>query len=164
MTPSILLEVSRIEVLHLHQMTQQFIEVLETTTDSAGDAAVRRLVPDAYQEDDAAAREFRRLTERELLDRRLADARTVLDALSPETPPSPVAAADPSLTEGVVLHLDGELSAALVRTLSAIRLVLATRLGIDDEDDHDPDDPRFGIYDWLGYRLNTLVQAIDSED
>ena len=43
--------------------------------------------------------------------------------------------------------------------LAAIRLVLATRLGIRSEEDHDVDDPRFGIYDWLGYRLDGLVQA-----
>ena len=47
--------------------------------------------------------------------------------------------------------------------LAAIRLVLATRLGIRSEEDHDEDDPRFGIYDWLGYRLDGLVQAAYDE-
>ncbi len=44
------------------------------------------------------------------------------------------------------------------------RLVLATRLGIRSDDDHDPADPRFGVYDWLGYRLDGLVQAATADD
>ena len=50
---------------------------------------------------------------------------------------------------------------AWMRTLSAVRLVLATRLGIQTEDDHKPDDPRFGVYDWIGYRLEGLITALD---
>lgn len=37
------------------------------------------------------------------------------------------------------------------------------RLGIVEAEDHDSDDPRFGIYDWLGYRLDGLVGALDAE-
>jgi hypothetical protein len=39
--------------------------------------------------------------------------------------------------------------------------VLATRLGIVDEDALDEDDPRRGVYDWLGYRLEGLIQSAD---
>ncbi len=60
------------------------------------------------------------------------------------------------------LRLDPEDLQAWLRTLAAIRLVLATRLGIKTEDDHDEDDPRFGIYDWLGYRLDGLVRAAEA--
>ena len=52
---------------------------------------------------------------------------------------------------------------AWLRTLAAIRLVLATRLGITEEDRHSPEDPRFGIYDWLGYRLDGLVSAVEGD-
>ena len=45
-----------------------------------------------------------------------------------------------------------------------MRLVLATRLGIDSETDHDPEVPAFAVYDWLGYRLELLVQAADELD
>ena len=41
---------------------------------------------------------------------------------------------------------------------------LATRLGVAEADDHDSADPRFGIYDWLGYRLDGLVGALDDEE
>ena len=47
-----------------------------------------------------------------------------------------------------------------MRTLTAIRLVIASRLGIEDEDDRDEDDPRFGVYDWLGYRLEGLHAGV----
>ena len=57
--------------------------------------------------------------------------------------------------------LDHDGAAAWLRTLTALRLVLASRLGIAHEDDHDEADPRFGIYDWLGYRLDSLVRALD---
>ncbi|MDQ1121985.1 hypothetical protein QE412_000558 [Microbacterium trichothecenolyticum] len=67
--------------------------------------------------------------------------------------------ADPDATISVAL---GESEAlAWMRTLSAVRLVLASRLGIQTEDDHQPDDPRFGVYDWIGYRLDGLVAALD---
>jgi hypothetical protein len=42
--------------------------------------------------------------------------------------------------------------------------VLATRLDIQSEADHDVEDPRFGVYEWLGYRLDGLVQAASNDD
>jgi len=53
---------------------------------------------------------------------------------------------------------------AWLRTLAAVRLVLATRLGIGDADEHLDGDPRFGIYDWLGYRLDGLVRAMSGDE
>jgi hypothetical protein len=71
---------------------------------------------------------------------------------------------DEVLMELVDLRLEPEDLRAWLRCLAAIRLVLATRLDIRSEDDHDVDDPRFGIYEWLGYRLDGLVQAVSGED
>ena len=61
------------------------------------------------------------------------------------------------------MHASAADVSALLRTLSAIRLVLATRLGIQADDDHDASEPRFGIYDWRGYRLDSLISAIDAD-
>jgi len=163
MTRELVMAITRVEALHLSQMTQQFLDLLEATTDAASDEAVARLVPDGYSDDDDAAREFRRLTERELLERRHVDAQAVLEILRPTLPDQPIAPDDASLTEEVVVHASADDVGALLRTLSAIRLVLATRLGIQSEDDHDSTDPRFGIYDWLGYRLDSLIAAIESD-
>lgn len=71
---------------------------------------------------------------------------------------------DPALLEEVEITLDPETAQAWLRTLAAVRLVLATRLGVVEEDDHEHDDPRFGVYDWIGYRLDGLVAALDRAD
>ena len=155
----VVLELTRMEAAHLAGLVGQFSDLLaEGATD---DPAIARLVPDAYRDDPAAAREFREVTQRDLLERRSADAAVVLATLAPaagvitaETPPH-----DPALMEVVQLHLDSDELQAWLRNLAALRLVLAERLGIRSEEDHDGDDARFGIYDWLGYRLDGLVRA-----
>jgi len=157
------IEIARMEGAHLIGLVGQFAELIEAADvgPRSADPAVRRLVPDGYADPDAA-REFRSLTEGDLLSRRQTDAASVIASLADladisEDPD------DPALVEVVQIRLDADTAGAWLRTLAAIRLVLATRLGIVDEDDHDQDDPRFGIYDWLGYRLDGLVRAIDAD-
>jgi hypothetical protein len=153
----IVLEMSALEAENLDSLVGQFIEVLDAPTrDASEDPAVLRLVPDAYA-DPEAAREFRDLTQRELLTRRHDDAEVVRATLAD-------AALRASGREGPTdldVRLDADAQRAWLRTLAAVRLVLATRLGVTDDDDHDDEDPRFGVYDWLGFRLHTLVEAID---
>ncbi|GAA1847555.1 DUF2017 family protein [Microbacterium koreense] len=156
----VIVELARVEGAHLAGLVGQFADVLDASDErSNADPAVMRLVPDAYADRDAAE-EFRRLTESDLLGRRRSDAAVVLESLGSvgELPDDP---GDPALVEMIRVRLDEEQAQAWLRTLAAIRLVLATRLGIDKDDDHDDGDPRFGIYDWLGYRLDGLVQALD---
>lgn len=153
----IVLEISRLEALHLAGIVGQFADlVVDARRDD--DPAIGRLMPDVYPDDDAASREFRRLTADDMLTRRGDDARTLLSTLGAEgTALDPES--DPDTTIAVALSENEALS--WLRTLSAVRLVLAERLGIQDEDDHQPDDPRFGIYDWIGYRLDGLVAVIE---
>lgn len=153
----VVLEISGLEALHLAGIVGQFRDLLADTR-SAEDPAVTRLLPDAYPDDQAASREFRRLTGGDLLERRGQDAATVLRTLGidgADLDPT----SDPDATIAVALGENEAL--AWMRTLSALRLVLATRLGIQTEDDHQPDDPRFGVYDWIGYRLDGLMTALD---
>ncbi|WP_295854226.1 DUF2017 family protein [uncultured Microbacterium sp.] len=153
----VVLEISGLEALHLAGIVGQFRDLLSDSR-AGEDPAVERLLPDAYPDDLAASREFRRLTGEDLLERRSQDVATVLHTLGldgadldPES--------DPDATIAVAL---GEAEAlAWMRTLSALRLVMATRLGIQTDDDHDPEDPRYGVYDWIGYRLDGLVAALD---
>jgi len=42
-----------------------------------------------------------------------------------------------------------------------LRLVLAERIGITDESIMPVGDPRFDVYEWLGYRQEMLLQALD---
>lgn len=163
MTHPIILDIARIEASHLSGLVEQFAELLEDSVESprpSEDPAVLRLVPHAYR-DPEDAREFREVTESDLLGRRQSDAAVVLATLS-QASVGAVEVSDPVFAEMATVTLDADQAQAWLRTLSAIRLVLATRLGIADVDDHDEDDPRFGIYDWLGFRLGTLVSALDS--
>lgn len=159
---TIALELTRIEAAHLTGLVAQFADLVDGAETADGDPAIERLTPDAYEDADAA-REFRELTESDLLDRRRDDAAAMLATLAAASDISDDPD-DPALRETVAIPLDDPAVAAWLRTLAAIRLVLATRLGIDDIDDHDADDPRFGIYDWLGYRLDGLVKAVDGSD
>lgn len=153
----IMLTLTRIEAGHLADLVAQFTELVNgTPTDP--DPALERLTPDAYPEDPDASREFRTLTRGDLLHRRAHDAAIVKRALEGI---EPLDGTDDDFSPADIAIPDDQIDAWL-RTLTAVRLVIASRLGIASEDDHDPSDPRFGVYDWLGFRLDGLVQAADS--
>ena len=78
---TVVLELTRMEAAHLAGLVAQFEELLTDAETASGDPAIARLVPDAYSDDAEAAQEFRRLTERDLLDRRRQDAADVLASL-----------------------------------------------------------------------------------
>ncbi|WP_159500107.1 DUF2017 family protein [Microbacterium sp. 18062] len=160
---SVVLELTRIEAVHLRGLVDQFVGLLADTTDATADPAVSRLVPSAYPDDEDAAAQFRSATQSDLLLRRTDDAAAVLADLTVAGdigPPQEMATTD-ALVE-LTIVLDRERTGAWLRTLAAVRLVLASRLGIVSEDDHDPDDPRYGVYEWLGYRLDGLSRAASS--
>jgi len=144
-----------IEGRHLLAVVDEYITLLDGPRDEP-DPALERLSPVAYPDDAAAAAEFRRSTREDGFDQRLADAlevRTGLESFEVER-------GEPA----TVLEIGTDVLDAWLRTLSGIRLVLASRLGIGRTDVHDPEDLRFGTYDWLGYRLETLVQLADQHD
>ena len=127
----------------------------ETFADGAGigggaaahpDPAIARLLPDAYEDADAA-REFRHLTEQSLAGRKIANARTVIATLS----------------AGTDVALDPPAQQAWLRSLADIRLVLASRLGIEkDGDEGDSDDLAMrDIYDWLAYVQGSLIEVLE---
>ncbi|WP_322408901.1 DUF2017 family protein [Microbacterium invictum] len=161
-TVPLTLQITRLEATHLVDLIDQFIELVQDGSPPGDDPAVLRLVPDAYADDAEAAQEFRDVTERDLLRRRHRDAQLVRRSLSPAATLTSVTTAGAEGWEEVDLALDPESVQAWMRTLAAVRLVIASRLGITDEDQHDGDDPRFGVYDWLGYRLEGLIRAIEA--
>jgi hypothetical protein len=121
------------------------------------DPVLRRLFPNAYPHDAAASSDFRRFTEHDLRGKKVSDAQVVLRGLS-ET------------AEGAhdlrIQPADGE---AWLRTLTGVRLAVATRLGITDAETAEQlnelpdDDPRsfmVSVYDWLGFAQETLVAAL----
>jgi hypothetical protein len=123
------------------------------------DPALRRLLPDAYREDPDAAAEFRRYTEASLRDDMMADLRAVRQDLL-------------VISDKGHATLDDEAAQAWLRVLNRVRLVLAVRLEIETADDHealallaslDDDDPRvepFLMYEWVGYVLGSLLEAV----
>lgn len=153
------LEMSLLEAAHLTDLLAQFEDLLGP--DATSDPAIARLVPDAYPDDPAAAQEFRSLTQDDLLARRREDIGVVRHSLRHDGERLDPGALDRAQAEQTLLvRLDARTSGAWLRALAALRLVMAERLGITDEDADDDGDPRFGVYEWLGYRLDGVVQAL----
>jgi hypothetical protein len=131
------------------------------------DPVVLRLFPDGYRDNDEAAGDFRRYTERGLRDKKAGYAATVLASLATAEQADPAAE---SGNDKIKVDLDPEGSSAWLRTLTDLRLALGTRLGIsaDDEEQWDAlseDDPRkqiHDVYDWLGWVQETLVRVLSS--
>jgi len=125
------------------------------------DPALARLLPDAYPGDPEASAEFSRFTRPELLGHKHANAAIVRELFDcdPDDP-------DYDSDELGDLTLSPAQAGALLRTLSDLRLTLATRLGIEaDEDEGDPApelDFSRRVYWWLGYLQEGLVTALDA--
>jgi hypothetical protein len=126
---------------------------LSDATGLPDDPVLARLLPDAYADDPEAAGEFRRYTELGLRSGKVAAAQTVLDTL-------PAAGGRVRLSES-----DAQ---AWLRALNDVRLCLGVILGVTDDFDeqaHDlpPEDPRaayVGVYQWLAYLQESLVEAL----
>ncbi len=150
---------ARVEGAQLVQLVDDFRELVGATRD-VDDPAIGRLVPDPYPEDEDSSRAFRDATRDDLLDRRALDAdvvRTALAGMRGDLGEMPRGEAFAELDVDIPMS-DVD---AWMRTLTALRLVIAERLGIQSDDDHDPDDPRYAVYDWLGYRLELTIEAAD---
>jgi hypothetical protein len=137
-----------LEIELLEDLASQVVDLLDDAP--PGDPAVARLLPDAYREDEEAAEEFRRFTEQGLTDRKIANARVVIR----------------SLEAGGEVELDAPGQQAWLRTLSDIRLIIASRLGIETDDDHgrnesDDDLMMRDIYDWLASVQGSLIESLE---
>lgn len=130
------------------------------------DPVLARLFPTAYVDDENAAADFRRFTEGALRDGKSANAAAVIDDLEEAGLP-PVLERDGLVVD---VELDEARAEQWLRCFTDIRLALATRLGVeeDDEDywlalpDEDPRAQAHDIYDWVGYLQETLVLALSS--
>lgn len=133
-------------------------------TTAPEDPVLARLFPTAYLDDDEAAGEFRRFTERGLRDGKARHAITIIDMLE--------AAGLPDELPDDEVWIDVELSLseaqAWLKSFTDMRLALASRLGVEegDEDYWDSlpeEDPRahvHDIYQWVGFLQETLVHAL----
>jgi hypothetical protein len=131
------------------------------------DPALARLLPDGYRDDPEAAAEFRRFTERELREGKLANARLLLDTLD-QVLDRPTAPAGGGPDTPATLVLDDRQAHAWLYALNDLRLALGARLGVEEDyerqvdvlDEEDPRRPVFGIYEWLTGVQDGLVRAL----
>lgn len=151
---------------------QEAIDPLEAMFDFSGpvtepdDPVLARLFPTAYPDDDEAAADFRRYTEQGLRHGKAEAACAIIDALEDAGLPAD------TFEDG--LMIDVELTPAeaetWMRSFTDLRLALATRLGIEEDDeerwaalpDDDPRSQAHDIYEWVGYLQETLVGALTS--
>ena len=131
----------------LRDLVAQLVSLLETHDDA--DPAVARLYPPGYDGDAEADAEFRRLTADDLTAGKIENAKALLASLHADR-------------RAPLTH---ETLEAWLRSLTDLRLTLASRLGVTNEGVPDPGD-RNGVvlrdvYEWLGYVQESLVRAID---
>ncbi|MBD8583436.1 DUF2017 domain-containing protein [Frigoribacterium sp. CFBP 8766] len=142
----LLLDLPEHEARLLGDLVAQLVTVLEGG--DPGDPAVARLLPSAYPDDEEAAAEFRRFTSDDLIARKLANARRVLDDVAAPT----------------AERLDAAGQQSWLRTLTDLRLVLGSRLGVTADGPAPSDDPHVvvmhDVFDWLGYLQESLVQTL----
>lgn len=116
------------------------------------DPALARLFPDGYRQDDDAASEFRRYTESDLRRGKLEAAKVVRATVPPG---------------GGTVVLDRPQADAWLGWFNDMRLVIGTRLGIDqvdatdDDIDDDRGDPGRAAYQWFTYLQYDLLKALD---
>lgn len=132
-------------------------EFSETGQLDHSDPVIGRLFPDAYPGDPAATAEFRRFTQARQRQDRLDHAETVMAALrDSDGGRRPV--------QVRVIEID-----LWLKALTALRLSLAVRLGIERAEDADeldqlPDeDPRsyvYRVYEWIGYLSEGLLSQL----
>ena len=128
------------------------------------DPVLARLFPTAYPDDEEAAGEFRRFTERSLRDSKAQGAVAVIEALEEAGLP------DELDEDGLMVdvELDPGETVVWMKSFTDVRLALATRLGVEEGDEEywyslPDDDPRTAvhdIYEWVGYLQETLVQSV----
>jgi hypothetical protein len=133
-------------------------------TTAPDDPVLARLFPTAYPGDDEASAEFRRFTEGSLRDGKAVGAASIIDTL--EEAGLPPHLGDQRLV--IDVELDQETALAWLKSFTDLRLALATRLEVEQDDDAywaslPDDDPRaqaHDIYDWIGALQETLVDAL----
>lgn len=119
------------------------------------DPALARLFPNAYEDGDEAI-QFRRVTEQGLLNRKLQDAIQVTTALG-------LGGALPE--EGTMVEVDISHTTLphWARTVTALRLAIAARIGLNTAEDHDrllENEETRGtvlVFDWLAAILESAL-------
>lgn len=121
------------------------------------DPALARLFPDAYEETEDAAN-YRRLTEQGLVNRKLQDSNRVIGDIGYGS----------VVEDSKVIEVDitDESLPAWARTITALRLAMAARIGLDEESDHErllAQESTHGtvlVFDWLAAILDSVLAVM----
>ena len=126
----------------VHQLREQLMQ-------STDEPHLRRLFPPAYANDAERDAGYQVLTRDELLEGRLA----ALDVVE--------------RTLDGAHELDQAELTAWMTTLNSLRLVIGTRLDVDEElpelDESDPLAPEYAVYEVLGWLLAQVVDTLTSD-
>ncbi|MFA5607052.1 MAG: DUF2017 family protein [Leucobacter sp.] len=120
------------------------------------DPALARLFPDAY-EDSGDSSNFRSVTEQGLINRKMQDAMEVTSAIG--------LGGDPFTESDVEVELPSGALPVWARTLTALRLAIAARIGLEQPEDHarlEADEETRGtvlVFDWLAAILESVLRA-----
>lgn len=128
-----LVELLRNETAAPHEGDDPLEKLLDFSgpTTEPEDPVLARLFPTAYPHDEEAAGEFRRFTEGALRDNKAQSAVGIIDTL--EGAGLPPELGDESIT--VDIELDTPDAVGWLKSFTDIRLALATRLEIEDDDE-----------------------------
>ncbi|WP_053388189.1 DUF2017 family protein [Leucobacter japonicus] len=124
------------------------------------DPALARLFPDAYEDSDESGT-FRSVTEQGLINRKLQDAMEVTAALG-------LGADAIDETSAVEVEITPASLPAWVRTVTALRLAIAARIGLDEAEDRErlleQEDSRGTVlvFDWLAAILESVLAIFAS--
>jgi hypothetical protein len=121
------------------------------TTDALIDPVRERLFPPAYRDDQAAAEEYRGLTEASLRDDRVQRLGQCLAELT--AGPGPVE-----------VELTPEAGERWIKAVNDLRLAVGTRLGVTEDEQpvaaDDPEQAQWMLYHWLTAMQDSLVRAL----
>lgn len=172
------LRLDRDEAGLLDQLVQQLIGLLQSHSSTAldpdplfaslevggseeppDDPALARLFPDAFEDADESSA-FRRVTEQGLVNRKLQDALDVTSELG-------LGSGSSDDRDTVEIVIDQANLSIWVRTLTALRLAIAARIGLNSEADHArllAEERTRGtvmVYDWLAAILDSALRMAD---
>lgn len=177
----LVLLLERDEAAMLDQLVEQLIQLMQSHSGTAldpdplfaslevggseelpDDPALARLFPDAY-EGNVDAAQFRRVTEQGLLNRKLQDAMDVTTALGlgGGVPEEGAGAVEVEVTPATL--------PAWIRTMTALRLAIAARIGLEAPEDHArllADEETRGtvlVFDWIAAILESVLAIAGPE-
>lgn len=125
------------------------------------DPALARLFPNAYDGDDDATT-FRKVTEQGLLNRKLQDAIDVISTLG--------VGGSPFSEDAFEVEIPSDDLFTWARTLTALRLAIAARIGLEHDDDRirlaaqEDTQGSVLVFDWLAAILESIMTAAEETE